>query len=634
MRVIIALLLCAFTSANGATASSLPIENISSSDLSRVAQSRYWQLLLGMRPRLLGGVKGVPLEGDFYFSPEGRHNPLAELKANIEAFGQNRQVGFFKQHPQCAFPERFRYLTEVLHLKIAKVPCADFEEWIEGLSPDSATLVYSAGFENNPSSVFGHTLLRINAKTKPGQDRKDLLDYGVSYAAAAGDESGLEFAVRGLFGGYFGAFEILPYYMKVNLYNHAENRDVWEYDLNLTAEQVRRMLGHLWELRSSAILNYYFIDENCAYQILVLLEIANENWRLVDKMPWYVIPSDTVKAVTKEPGAVKNTVFRPSIYKKLASQYHHLKTDQQRSDFFGLVDLKLDPQQISDVEVMDTALTQFQYIKSKANSNLTPMQSQYFKNLLIRRSQFPTDQNKQKMNWGQEDAMSRPDDSHGSFQVGALGGLVQNKFSQQLHFRMGLHDLMNNDMGLPKNSVFEWVGVKMRNIDNAGLTLDQVDFLNLKSIFSRNRLQKLYSWKVNFQYRTPKDMDCGSCKTGFVEAAGGIGSDLTKDFTTYALLGLSVDVGNPFGLGYRTGPIAEAGAIYTLKENWKLGLSVQTMYDLTDKDGRQSYSEILFEQGYSLSTTWDLRSRVYFIPEIEGRRSYTEGFVGANYYFF
>jgi len=36
----------------------------------------------------------------------------------------------------------------------------------------------------------------------------------------------------------------MPYYLKVREYNDMENRDVWEYELNLSPEEIDRLLMH------------------------------------------------------------------------------------------------------------------------------------------------------------------------------------------------------------------------------------------------------------------------------------------------------------------------------------------------------------------------------------------------------
>ncbi len=150
---------------------------------------------------------------------------------------------------------------------------------------------------NNPSSMFGHTLLRFD---RAGQDEKTrLLSYAVNYGAVTGNDNGLLFAVYGLTGGYPGTYSVMPYYQLVRQYTDFENRDIWEYQLNLTPAEVRRLLEHLWELREQYA-DYYFFDENCSYQLLFLLDVARPGLRLADRFPVYAIPVDTVRAVVRQ----------------------------------------------------------------------------------------------------------------------------------------------------------------------------------------------------------------------------------------------------------------------------------------------------------------------------------------------
>jgi hypothetical protein len=94
--------------------------------------------------------------------------------------------------------------------------------------------------------------------------------------------SNLDYPVRGIFGGYRGYFSTIPYYLKVQEYRDIENRDIWEYRLNLTEPQIRRLLMHAWEL-GNASFDYYFFKENCSYHLLSLLEYADPSLHLTDQ---------------------------------------------------------------------------------------------------------------------------------------------------------------------------------------------------------------------------------------------------------------------------------------------------------------------------------------------------------------
>ena len=74
--------------------------------LSEIAYSPYWLRLLHYEKNVWGNYRSRLDGGEFFFSPHGQRDPLAELKSDLIAFTENREVGRLKQHPQCAFPER------------------------------------------------------------------------------------------------------------------------------------------------------------------------------------------------------------------------------------------------------------------------------------------------------------------------------------------------------------------------------------------------------------------------------------------------------------------------------------------------------------------------------------------------
>ena len=123
---------------------------------------------------------------------------------------------------------------------------------------------FSSGVLNNPASMFGHTFLRIDQKGQTEQTR--ILAYTIDYAARVPPDVGLEYGFKGIFGGYEGYFSTPPYYIKVQAYRDMENRDMWEYQLNLTPTQIDRLLMHAWEL-GNAYFDYFFFKENCSYHI-------------------------------------------------------------------------------------------------------------------------------------------------------------------------------------------------------------------------------------------------------------------------------------------------------------------------------------------------------------------------------
>src|SRR5262249_24351806 len=152
---------------------------------------------------------------------------------------------------------------------IAQPPCRALQKWYAALNPAGITVIFPTSFVNNPASTFGHTFLRID---QPGQTEETRpLPYTINYAAAVHGENALSYAVRGIFGGYDGFYSIAPYYKQITQYSDLENRDIWEYQLSHTDEEVRLLVLHLWEIKDIPF-SYFYFDENCAYHIAALLD--------------------------------------------------------------------------------------------------------------------------------------------------------------------------------------------------------------------------------------------------------------------------------------------------------------------------------------------------------------------------
>ncbi|MFB6259938.1 MAG: DUF4105 domain-containing protein, partial [Thiohalorhabdaceae bacterium] len=113
-----------------------------------------------------GGWESRADDPDFFFADAGKHDPGAELTATLRAFFRPaashqpvEQGEEGEQHPQCAFPARYRWLKRQLAFdpgRLPEQPCPRFDWWREQLDADGVTLVFPAAYLNNPSSLFGH----------------------------------------------------------------------------------------------------------------------------------------------------------------------------------------------------------------------------------------------------------------------------------------------------------------------------------------------------------------------------------------------------------------------------------------------------------------------------------------------
>ena len=144
--------------------------------------------------------------------------PGTDLRAaTLASFFSDAEETPERQNPQCAFIARRAWLDEALKFDRARLPlrdCPRFREWHTALNAQHLTLVFASAYLNNPSSMYGHTLLRIDARDQ--DERTRLLAYAVNSAATTDEKNGLTFAIQGLIGGYPGTFSILRKVRPIN----------------------------------------------------------------------------------------------------------------------------------------------------------------------------------------------------------------------------------------------------------------------------------------------------------------------------------------------------------------------------------------------------------------------------------
>lgn len=284
----------------------------------QLGQDITWQRLMYANAQ---GNSEVTYDG-YFLSQQGQHNLTEELKHNVQALFQTAEPN---QSVRCRFPARSEWLMHKLKIKNSDLPvvaCPEFETWINQIKPHKATLIYATDFMGNPSSMFGHTLLRLDPKD---QKQLNLVSYAVNYAATVTGEDNWSYAWKGLTGQYPGEYSLMPYYRKVKEYGDFESRDLWEYELNLSPEETRFLVAHIWEMQKVSF-PYYFVSDNCAYRLLGLIDLVRPQLNLSDQFKVATIPVESIKAIEQQ-GLVHDKVYRPALETQLLAQAQQHGTD-------------------------------------------------------------------------------------------------------------------------------------------------------------------------------------------------------------------------------------------------------------------------------------------------------------------
>ena len=219
-------------------------------------QKPEWLALLHYKQNTFTNSYYSEIDGpEFFNAKNGHKNPLAELVATIKAM-HSTYVNDINRHPQCLFPARFSWLKYKLPSftdELPKIKCKQFLEWRHFLNAESISLVFISPSVDNSGSIFGNTFLKINPpklrRDVFNKDRNLLPAKAISFAVNTTEQQQDEwfYSLKAAFGSYPGKITVESYVSRIARYDDSEDRDIWEYELNLTPFETGQLLDHVWE---------------------------------------------------------------------------------------------------------------------------------------------------------------------------------------------------------------------------------------------------------------------------------------------------------------------------------------------------------------------------------------------------
>jgi len=607
-------------------------ENISEAKLNQFAQSAKWLSLLHDKNFYADNV--LPHQytseiagGDFFLSEQGKTNSLAELKATIESINSEKRIGLGQQRPFCAFRARYHLLQQELGLEMPAIKCEKWDLFIKGFNdPQKLSLIFSSAYPNSPASMFGHLFLKVSSKLNT-----DLLDTGINYAAQVPqDENGLAFLVFGIFGGYEGHWSVQPYYEKLNEYVKSESRDLWEYELKLTKEEVYFFIEHLWELETTGVNYYYFFDDNCAYRIARIIEVIKPEWRTQSKsLARYTInaiPGEIVKNF--EIGTQVNRVsHKQALRKKLNLRLQMLTLDeknifndynkQENSDLLLIKSIKVKDRQI---HVLNALNVYIDYIRQKRKGKLTDLDRAKWTEVQSYRAELGVGP---RVELNQDFITNQPDRGHDSygfgFQVGQI--FLFNTQQQLSHTESGAfldytlrspyHDLKNIDQGFDEFSQILFPAIDGRYLfEKKKHQLTRLNAVDIKSLVPYTNFDPQISWMLNAKYEQSLLNDVHNDYAISSDLAAGLSSNVNSEHNIlYGFLGLRNEFLNARLNDQKIFLFSSVGYIQNINELMKISFNFKYLKSLNDTNSLFLESFNQFEQDltYSIHRNFEWR---------------------------
>lgn len=568
---------------------------------------RQWLSLLHYENSLLGDSSSAINTSDFFYSIDGNKNAHAELSATIEAFLK-------KPEEQCRFPARAMFISTRIQ-SLPDVQCEQFNSFISNINATGVSLIYASGYLGNPASMYGHVFLKFN-NTKQSELLDNTYNYGARYPE---NEHPVKYIINGIFGGYDGFFANQKYHHQTLTYTENELRDLWEYSLALSVDEITLLLAHLWELEQVPM-TYYFFKQNCAYQIAKLLSLASNRSYMPKGKPW-VMPFDIVTAIKRtHPDLISEIKYHPSRQEMLYSRFSQLTVYERSVLVEALALEKVTPAMLTPTigelsedekkRVLDTAFDYFSYL-SQGKSNDENSKIEYRKNVFVD-ARFSLPPGKSKF------APLKPSPPHEAqettmIQVGVLHNDKRGT-EASFRFRANYYDLLTINKARIPFSELSTFDVRVNINKDFQFHLAELTALRIANLNAENTGlpgDNKLAWKVAVGYR---EQSVGNTN-GALYFDGVVGKSYSPE-TNFAFYGgVSTTATSKNNLGGYLAVGAELGGVAYISPQYAMSFSVGHQRYVNAPDLKRTYAT--WEQRFMNNQQYDVRALLRYDEEIE-----------------
>ncbi|WP_348549439.1 DUF4105 domain-containing protein [Psychrobacter sp. KFRI-CH2-11] len=532
-----------------------------------------------------GASKSLIDSPTFFLSTDGQHDAGAELDALLVALAEQR-VAPPESKPRsdaqsaiCRFPARTHWLTQRLGIDSSSLQadCPELTEWMAMLNPEQLSIVFAEEYLDNPISAFAHTLLRIDSPISAADPSQIHHAYALNDTVDGDpDDAFAVYAIKATSGGYNNRIEIDPYPEKLAKYLKDDERDAWTYQLDLTPAEVRQIILHVWETKDLDI-PYYFTTDNCASEILRLIDVVRPEQDLLSQLPYVVIPSDVVKLLDEE------SLLADARYTPSDSTVRQAELNKAKAAALGYQNLTNDD--ASNIQ--------------SAARNVASSISAGDKKTIIDHGIIASDNN--------------PVDRH-PLQVAQIGvGQRGDNGYLDVGMRLGFHDTLDRAAGFPQFFNLEALAATVRfyETDNSKdhepdrVVLENFTILRGRSFNPVNTAKQGKTWGASVEATRVNDGSQPSGRDHLVGSAGyetgwswalsspKAGSGEMPPQLCYALLSGKGQTGRGIHKGFRIGAGVNAGCDYQINNQLRAQAQLQLPYwyhgSSDDPDVRSHY---------------------------------------------
>ncbi|MGP9556062.1 Lnb N-terminal periplasmic domain-containing protein [Psychrobacter sp. AOP7-A1-24] len=549
--------------------------------VNNLAQHTTWRRLLYFyddHKSVFGKKKTESLVDDpsFFLSKNGQRDSDAELDAMLVALVQELASSSATENNQvktdnnsnsvlCRFPARVAWLTEMLAIDAASLSaeCPKLDEWMSTLAPEQLSIMFAQEYLDNPLSAFAHTLLRIDSKASIADPNQIDKAYALNYTVDGDPNDSFPiYATKSMIGSYDSAIEIDPYPEMLAKYLQDDERDAWTYQLSLTPAEVQKIMRHVWETKALKM-PYYFTTDNCASEILRLIDVVRPQQNLLSQLSYAVVPSDVIQLLNNEQ-LLASTIFTPADNTLRQAQLNERKQQRAQLGYYN------------------SAKQTANEIKS---AQLNPVSSMSDDGQILLKRQIDVSDN-------------NPIDRH-PLQLGtiAIGQRGDNDY-MDVGFRAGFHDTLDHASGYPQFFNLEGLAATLRLYDTDdnkphqpdSVVLQNVTLIRGRSFNPVNTAKKGNTWGASIEATRVND---GSQEAGTDHLVGSVGYEKGWSWAfgtpaagtgempsqlCYTFLAGTGQLGRGINKGFRLGAGINAGCRYQINNQLRAQAELQLPY--------------------------------------------------------
>jgi hypothetical protein len=456
-------------------------EYINKAKTLQLSKKPYWS-------KLLHYVDGESIieEDEFFLSKDGKTDKEDELVKTIESFLKDSSS-------TCRYPARYKWIDSYLHLNTKPSTCKDLDKYLKD-DFKNISIVFTAPRYNSPSSMFGHTFLKVDSK---------YTHYAINYSAVIPDDTDpISYFVKGGSGGFLSHYEFLIFDIKDFEYRKEEFRDLISYNLTLSKDEINNIMLHLYEIKDTNE-PYYFTSRNCSSEILKLLDMAKYNSDMAKELSTITLPIDVVYILENN-----NLIDKISVkYSKLKLFNKHLETlsDDEKKILFKVIHKKMSTDELDKLEIsreskVNIILAAKTYIQMNMMAkNLDSSYVSSLINLIKLDIKYKIDNKKAKDIPLKENPISN---KYHKLSMGSRS-MQDAKTQYNIAYRYiysNRFDLLSNEQ---QNGSIEFLDMRLRYVDDE-ISVDNITILNVESLpisnefFTQNTSNMIFGSKRLF----------------------------------------------------------------------------------------------------------------------------------------